>query len=353
MTIFQSPPTSICVLRLSAIGDVCNTIPVVQAIQKEWPNCSITWICGKLEAQLINDLPNINVVIFDKKKGWRGYLELWSQLKDQRFDALLHMQYALRSSIATLGIKAKYKLGFDNKRSQDMQMLFTNLKVKSPTSLHVVDTLLAFGSALELPKEKASWNLSYSQQAGQWAKQQLSSDKTNLVVVPATSKAYKNWNAQGYADVIIDAQNKGFNVIIAGSPAPIEIDLAASIEEKLTQPVFNLVGKSSIKEMLALLDHADLVLAPDTGPTHMASAMNTPVVGLYAHYNPMRSGPYHYLDYVVSVYAEAVAEEHNKPIEMLPWRTRVQDESAMDRIKAPVVIAMIERIVKEQNIVIK
>ncbi len=67
MALFSTPPRSICILRLSAIGDVCHAIAVVQAIQRHWPTTEITWVVGKVEAQLVNALPNINVISFDKK----------------------------------------------------------------------------------------------------------------------------------------------------------------------------------------------------------------------------------------------------------------------------------------------
>ncbi|MGR5470526.1 glycosyltransferase family 9 protein, partial [Vibrio astriarenae] len=98
---------------------------------------------------------------------------------------------------------------------------------------------------------------------------------------PGASKAYKNWNADGYVDVINHAREKGWNVILAGSPAKVEVDLADDIQSKLGKPCLNLVGKSSILQMLALIDEVEMVIAPDTGPAHMASAMNTPIIGLY------------------------------------------------------------------------
>jgi len=347
MALFSSAPRSICVLRLSAIGDVCNAVAAVQAIQHQWPETQITWITGKLEAQLINGLPNVSVIVFDKKQGWKAYKNLWAELKGQSFDALLHMQYAFRASVATLGIKAKYKLGFDVARSQDFQHLFTNVKVTSPQAPHVLDGLLAFAECLGVKKQEPKWSLTYSDSDHQWAKLQLSDSKRNLVVVPAASKAYKNWTAEGYVEVITHAQQLGWHVILAGSPAQIEIDLAAEITSKLTQPIFNLVGKSQLKEMLALLDLADLVIAPDTGPTHMANAMNTPVLGLYAHHNPQRTGPYQYRDYVVSAYEEALFAETGKTKDQVSWRTRVKDKQAMQRIQPRNVIQMFDKMVTD------
>ncbi|MEZ8321736.1 glycosyltransferase family 9 protein, partial [Vibrio splendidus] len=84
MSLFSTAPQSLCILRLSAIGDVCHAISVVQAIQKQWPETKITWITGKIEAMLIGDLPGIEVIVFDKKQGFKGMRELWRQLSDRK-----------------------------------------------------------------------------------------------------------------------------------------------------------------------------------------------------------------------------------------------------------------------------
>ncbi|RQW61732.1 glycosyltransferase family 9 protein [Vibrio viridaestus] len=347
MALFNSAPASICILRLSAIGDVCNVVAVVQSIQRQWPTTKITWITGKLEAQLIGDLPNIDVIVFDKKQGWKAYSSLWSQLRSQHFDALLHMQYAFRASIATIGIKAKYKLGFDAARSQDFQTWFTNVKVPSPSGFHVLDGLFAFAKYLGVEDTTPKWSLTYSQDDLVWAQQFLHKTSRNLIVVPGASKAYKNWHVDGYAEIITYVQELGWNVILAGSPAKVELDLAQEIESKLQQPITNLVGSSSLKQMLALLAHADLVLAPDTGPAHMANAVKTPVIGLYAHHNPKRTGPYCYQRYVVSAYDDAIKAETGKNPDELSWRTRVKDEKAMNRIQASQVIQVFNMAVED------
>ncbi|NVC92180.1 glycosyltransferase family 9 protein [Vibrio natriegens] len=344
---FTSAPSSLCILRLSAIGDVCNTIATVQAIQKQWPSTQITWITGKLESQLLAAIDDVEVIVFDKKAGLEGYNALWKQLKGRKFDALLHMQYAIRASVATLGIKAKYRLGFSSDRSQDFQTLFTNVKVPSPQSLHVADGLMAFAHQIGVPNTEPDWTLTYSEQDREWAKAHISGDKPNLLLVPGASKAYKNWNAEGYVDVIEHARAQGWNVILAGSPAQVELDLAESIQSRLEEPCLNLVGQSSILQMLALIDNVEMVIAPDTGPAHMANAMNTPIIGLYAHHNPVRVGPYRYLQYVVSVYEEVILAETGKTSQQLSWRTRAKDETAMNRITSDQVISMFDHVVED------
>jgi heptosyltransferase I len=351
MSLFHTPPKKLCILRLSAIGDVCNTISVVQAIQAHWPETEITWITGKIEAQLLAAVSNINVIIFDKNKGYSEYVRVWRLLRTYHFDALLHMQYAIRASVLSLGIKAKYKLGFDAQRSQDGQTLFTNFKVPSPSSPHVLDGFCQFATSLGIPNFIPTWSLTYGDDAKQWAEQYLSATKRNLVIVPGASKSYKNWTVRGYVEVIQHAVQSGLNVILAGSPANIEIELGQAIEHQLDVPIANLIGASTLMQMLALIDQADLIIAPDTGPTHMANAMGTPVIGLYAHHNPARTGPYNYLSWVVSAYEEALWLETEKRPDQVDWRTRIKDTHAMERIESHKVIEILDHVLNtlQQN----
>ncbi|MGF1713500.1 glycosyltransferase family 9 protein [Photobacterium chitinilyticum] len=350
MALFSSPPASLCILRLSAIGDACNASAMVQAIQRQWPTTKITWVMGKAEAQLLGDLPGVRVIPFDKKLGFKGYTQLWRQLRGERFDALLHLQTALRASIASLGIRAKYRLGFDRVRSSDLQNWFINYPVPSPASPHVLDGFMAFSQALGIENITPHWELELSQADKDWARQQHSDPAPLLVIVPAASKAFKNWTADGYARVAEHAVSKGMKVILAGSPAKVEIKLAERVSKQCNVPVTDLVGKSSLKQMLALLAQADLVAAPDTGPAHMAVAVNTPVIGLYAHHNPERTGPYCYQDYVVSAYPEAIEAETGKPLNQQSWRSRVKDPDAMKRIRVDAVIAMLDKALSDFHI---
>jgi heptosyltransferase I len=353
MALFSSAPATICILRLSAIGDVCNATAMVQAIQRQWPATKITWIMGKAEAHLLSDLPGVRVIAFDKKKGFKGYLELWRQLKGERFDALLHMQTALRASIASLGIRAKYRLGFDKTRSSDLQHLFINRPVPSPESPHVLDGFMQFAKILGVTDLTPQWSIPLSPADIDWATEFKTNNKPLLVIVPAASKAFKNWTAEGYAAVIDHVSSYDVNIVLAGSPAQVEIELADQVCQHSQANFINMVGKSSLKQMQALLNQADMVIAPDTGPAHMAVSVGTPVIGLYAHHNPQRTGPYLYLNYVVSAYEEAIEAETGKPLEQQSWRARVKDKDAMQRIKVESVTAMFDKMMTDLGLMRK
>jgi heptosyltransferase I len=106
MPLAESGPHNICILRLSAIGDVSHVVPVVRAIQKQIPETRITWVCGKVEHKVLADIEGIRFVIFDKEAGWRGYRDLRRELAGEQFDVLLHMQVAVRANLASTCIRA-------------------------------------------------------------------------------------------------------------------------------------------------------------------------------------------------------------------------------------------------------
>ncbi|EKO3572806.1 MAG: glycosyltransferase family 9 protein [Vibrio metschnikovii] len=345
MPLFSSPPQSVCFLRLSAIGDVCHAVAAVQALQKQWPETKVTWIIGKVEAQLLQGLDNVELIIFDKKAGFAGMKAVWQQLKGRRFDALIHMQLALRASLLTLGIQAQYKVGFHRQRAKEGQWLFTNRKIADHQSAHVLDSFLTFVEYLGVPRTAPTWSMPIGEPERAFARQQLH-DKPSVVICPAASKDERNWLTERYAQFADYVANQGYQVVLCGSPAPREVQLATTISELMTQPVVNLVGKTSLKQLTAILGEAKLVLAPDSGPAHIATTQGTPVLGLYAHSNPKRTGPYFNIDDVVSVYEDNVTKQQAKPLSELAWSTRAKGADLMQQITVSVVIERFEHMMK-------
>jgi len=328
----KSVPENLCLLRLSAIGDVCHAVAMVQHIQRQWPKTKITWIIGKVEANLLKDLSGVEFVVFDKKAGFKGYTDLRNTLKGKHFDILLHMQVALRASLASLCISAKVKIGFDRARAIEGQWLFTNKKIAPQAQPHVLDGFIGFAQAIGLPAVQPRWEMPISDQDLLWASEKFSNDKPIAIISPAASKAERNWHSEGYAQIAEHLNEKGFLVVICGGPTTMETLLAEDIQQQTNFNCINLVGETSLKQLLALLKLAHLVIAPDTGPAHMAVTVGTPIIGLYAHSNPHRTGPYTCQQYVVSCYQQAVQEQYKKPLARLPWGTRAKGSNLMNGI---------------------
>jgi len=156
---FPSEPKNICILRLSAVGDVCHSVPVVRAIQDHWPTTNITWVIGKLESTLVGDIPGVTFNILDKSRGWRAYSDLRREMQGRHFDLLVHMQVSLRSSAVSRLLSSPVRLGFARARARDVQWLFTTNRIEAKKNQHVMDGLLGFADALGIKEPNLRWDI--------------------------------------------------------------------------------------------------------------------------------------------------------------------------------------------------
>jgi len=345
--ILSQAPKSICVLRLSAIGDVCHAVAMVQAIRATWPDVAITWVLGKVEAKLLDGLEGVELVVFDKRAGLRGYRELRHSLRGRRFDVLLHMQVALRASFASLCISAKVKVGFDRARAKEGQWLFTNATIQPQRAPHVLDGFMGFAQAIGVNNISPRWVMPLGLDHESWLQQQSFVASPYAIIAPAASKAERNWTVAGYRDARDYLIKKGFHVVVCGGPSDTELNLAQQIVAGAEQSVTNMAGKTDLKQLLVMIRSAQLLIAPDTGPAHMAVTVGTPVIGLYAHSNPGRTGPYTYQKYTVSVYEAMVQQQFGQPASALPWGTRAKGEGLMNAIEKDVVRSRIDALLHD------
>lgn len=347
----MASPESICVLRLSAIGDTCNAVAAVQAIQKKHPQAAITWVIGRTEASLLQGLPGVEFVVFDKKEGFGAFRKLRRQLRERRFDVLLSMQLAFRANLVSLCISARRRIGYDKSRSKELHSLFINERIRPANGPHVVDTFMQFAEAIGVRVAEPKWNMPVATADRKWASDALARNcKRHLMIVPAASARERNWQPERYAALVDHAASKGFAVYLCGGPTELEIELASQVCTLSKSEPHNLVGRSNLKQLFALIEAVDLLVAPDTGPIHMAVAADTPVIGLYAHSNPSRTGPYGYRKYVVDAYTPLLEQQLGKTAHQVRWGQRLKGEELMQHITDGQVCAMFDRVVLEQEL---
>ncbi len=313
-----------------------HVLPVLRTLQHHWPETAITWIIGKTEAGLVRDIPGVEFIVLDKAGGIPAYKELFRTLQGRRFDVLLHMQVSLRASLASLAVRAPIRLGFDRARAKNYQWLFSNFKIPAKPRQHVLDGFLEFPRALGIVQPLLQWDLPIPEEARRFALSQMPEGMPFLAINPCSSnriRNFRNWSVASYAAVIDHAATRhGLRTVLTGGPAAEEKDYAAAICAATSQPVLNLVGKTSLKQLAAVLARAKVAIAPDTGPAHIANAVGTQVIGLYATSNPERTGPYLCRHITVNRYPDAVRAEFEKAPEELPWGKRVRRPDAMDLI---------------------
>ena len=347
-------PLSICLLRLSALGDVTHVVPLVRTLQAAWPQVALTWIIGKGEHRLLEGLPGVHFVEYDKKTGLAGMRALRRQLREQapsgRFDALLQMQVAARANLLSAFIPAKRRIGYDRSRSKDLHGLFINERIPDRPGIHVLDAIGSFCEPLGLKQTQVRWDLPVPDAAREWAQSQWVEDgRPTLLISPCSSHALRNWRADRYAAVADHAASRGWRVVLCGGRSPLERDTADAILAAMASPAMDLVGKDTLKQLPALLERADLVMTPDSGPMHIANAMGAKVLGLHAASNPARSGPYSDRRYCVDRYDDAARKYLRKPASDLKWGTKIEHEGVMDLVTVHDAIAAFERYVTDHS----
>ena len=336
---------SICILRLSALGDATHMVPMVRRLQAAHPQARITWIIGKLEAKLVGDLAGVEFIPFDKKAGWAGLTALRGQLAGRRFDVLLQCQLALRASLMSTLIRADRRIGYDRARSREGHSLFIDERI-APTGFHVLDVLGEFAGALGAPPAPPQWDIAVSDWDRTVAADLLPGDQPTLLLSPASSHTLRNWSADRYAAVADHAVRRhGLRVALCGGRSALERELADAIATRMATPPLDLVGRDTLKQFLALCQRSFALLTPDSGPMHMANTVGTPVLGLHAATDSRRSGPYSDLRWTVDRFAEAARKYLRKSTDELRWGTRIEYPGVMDLIAVDDVVERLDALV--------
>jgi heptosyltransferase I len=340
---------SVCILRLSALGDVTHVVPMLRTLQQAWPAARLTWVIGKLEHRLVGDLPGVEFIVFDKGLGRKAYGELRRALSGRRFDVLLHMQVALRANLASALIRADRRIGYDRARAKDLHGLFIRERIPQRSGEHVLDAFASFLEPLGLRQSEVRWDIPLPEEALDFARQTLPREQPTLLISPCSSHVRRNWHAAGYAAVADHAVRRhGWRVLLCGGRSALERQMGDAILAAMKEPAIDLIARDTIKQLQALLGRASAVLTPDSGPMHMANAAGTPVIGLHAASNPARSGPYSERRYVVDRYDAAARRFLGKPADALPWGTKVEFDGVMDLIEVDAVTDALDRLIADR-----
>ncbi len=345
----MSQPFELCIIRLSAIGDVCHALAMINAIQTHKQNVNICWVIGKIEYELVKHIQDIQFIVYDKQNDKKSRKQVKKALANKEFDALFVMQVSLRANLLSRMVKAKRRIGFDYNRSREGHSLFINERIAPRPRAHVLEGFMGFAETIGVPVlHRPQWNIPLKEEDEVWVNENLPA--RYAVVSPAASSAERNWLPDRYAKIIDYLDAQGIAVVLCGGPGNLDSDITQEILLHTNKIHTNLVGQTSLIRLLSVIKHAQLVVAPDTGPAHMATTQSVPVVGLYAHSNPRRTGPYQSLMSVASVYEECVQSQYKKTWQSLPWGTRAKGDDLMEKISVQEVKSLIQKVLNHQII---
>jgi heptosyltransferase I len=329
-------PDRIAIVMMSAAGDAVHVLPVINALKRHNPACKITWVLQPAPATLVRGHRSVDdIVLFDRSAGMRGFLDIRRELATRAFDLAINLQVYFKAGLVTAFVNAPVKLGFDHARARDFNWLFTNRKIPPHVNQHVQDQYFEFLTALEIPSEPVTWDLGPWPDERAWQKEFFAEfTRPAVAMVVATSKPEKDWLPERWAEVS-DALWHDFKLdpVIVGGRSDRELAAERVILDRAGHRPRSALG-SGFRRLVSIMDGSALAIAPDTGPLHIAVAIQRPVVSLLGYSNPKRTGPYRrYHDLIVDAYGEP-GENYPISMENRPGRmSRITVRDVLDRVE--------------------
>lgn len=293
------------VSRLSALGDVACGLPVATALKQGHPGCEVVWLCDRRFAgipQLCPDIDHVEVLEKDPKK-WKAQMQALGE-----FEVGIDLQGLLKSALPISSARCKQRVGYHWQR--EGSWLFTSAVKPDPSSIHVVDQYVDVARAVGGISDRAVFNLVPNPEdvaTVQDLLRDLGHEAGRPLVLANAGAGWgtKRWPPELYARLVRDLGDRvtfAFLGTEADRPAFNEVVAAwkSSDPDGIGVPV-DLLGKTNVRQLVALISRCDLHVAGDTGSTHIAAALGRPCIGLYTLTRPERCCPYGQYDRSVSI----------------------------------------------------
>ena len=295
----------VCIVMMSAVGDVVHVLPVINAIKRTRPSTHITWVLQPGPSLLVEKHRSVDeVILFDRKKGVAAMRNVIAALRARKFDLLLDLQVYFKAGLISAFSGAPRRLGFDRARARDVNWLFTNERIPAHPVQHVQDQYFEFLKHLGIDPEPIEWCLGPRPEEREWQSTFVAQfDRPLAAIVVATSKAEKDWIPERWAHVCdILSEKHGLQPVLVGGNTDRERAAAETIIALSKGRPYSSLG-SGLRKLVSILDASELVLAPDTGPLHISVALGRPVISLIGYTDPRRTGPYRrYHDLIIDAF---------------------------------------------------
>jgi heptosyltransferase-1 len=291
---------NILIIKPSSLGDIVLALPALSSLRKSFPDSKISWLIRPEFAPLLENHPDLNEIIyFDRKHlgkltGLNSLFPLIKKLRNSKFDVIFDFQGLFRTAALTWLSGCKNRFGMSNAR-EFAPLFYTNKISQDTQSIHLVDFYLKIIKAAGGLQTNPAFNLPVDSAAEKSVQKLLDLHvvkKNNYtVLIPGSAHQDKCWPAERFAE-IADKIYFRYNYFVVATGSASEFPIVKSVTKLSKVPIINLAGKTTLKELVALLKGARLVISNDTGPGHIAAALNVPLVMLFGRANPARLAPY-------------------------------------------------------------
>lgn len=287
-------PARILVIKLRHHGDMLLTTPLIQALKQEFPAAQVDVLLYEETRDMLSANPDVHQ-IFGIDRTWKKQgtlkhikleLTLIRTLRQQHYDLVLNLADQWRSSICTRLTGAKRRVGFAFPKRQHPLWKYCHtdlVSTQSHNTQHTVEQNLSILSAFGDYPHNVAARMSYTEQDWQIAQSLLAQNKENYIVIQPTSRwFYKCWREENFSEAINALSAEGHNVVLTSGPDAKEKKMIETIMSGCPDAqVMSLAGKLTLRQLAAVIDHAQLFIGVDSVPMHMAAALGTPLVALF------------------------------------------------------------------------
>ncbi len=293
-------PKRILLVKPSALGDIVHALPVATLIKRKWPTSYLAWLVSRPFASLLETHPAIDEVLpWDRNRGASvaqhadAALDVSRLVRNGNFDLVIDLQGLLRSAWIAWQSGAKVRVGLAASR-EAAPLLYTHRVPTRPESQHAIDRYLDVAEALGCERDPVDYQL-MTTPADELVVDALLKPlqgKKFAVLLPGTNWSTKRWPAKSFAELGLRLRRVlGLEIVVAGMSDAAE---AAQLIDGL-----DVTTRTSVRELVALLRRAALVVCNDSGPMHLAAALSRPLVAPFGPTDPVRTGPYGRMEGVV------------------------------------------------------
>ena len=314
---------SVAVVMLSTAGGAVWTLPLLNAIKRAHPEARISWVMQPGASLLVEGHPSVDRIIpFERSAGLGAYGKLRRAVQGEQFDAVLVLQAYLKAGAVGALLPTTRRIAIDRQRARDFSWIFSAERIPSRPIGHMQDQFLEYLEPLGIPAEPMTYRLGPWESEREWQRrffEQFTRPAVPLVI--GTTKSDKDWPVEHWAEIVdILWHDFALEPVLVGGRSPRELHAEQVIMTRARHKPRSALG-SGLRRLVSILDGSALVIAPDTGPLHMAVAIDKPVIGLFGYTNPKRTGPYRkFGDLLVDAFGDAgeeyTAAEPNRPARM-------------------------------------
>ncbi|HEN20770.1 MAG TPA: lipopolysaccharide heptosyltransferase I [Desulfobacteraceae bacterium] len=298
----------ILIVKLSAIGDVVHTLPLLEVLSDKFKHAEIDWLVEEDSSQVIEGHPRLKRVIVSPRKSWqkriqkrKGSLSVIREIKDfvadlrlYKYDLVLDIQGLLKSGILVALSRGNRKIGMSD--SREGASLFVNERpVRVKKDVHAIDRYLRVGEYLGCDTSVVQGNIPISERDREHVREMLASYGLNgrpfISINPIARWKTKLWENERFA-LLADRLQNDFSCEVVFTGGKQDVSVIESISRMMKKAPVNLAGKTTLRELAFLYSGSLALISTDTGPMHIAAAMGCRVVALFGPTAPFRTGPY-------------------------------------------------------------